>query len=164
MGKRDAEEMTLIEYFFSEKGKTEFAVWVAGAVLGFFALLILAIGYFAPSFLEGLRFECWIHRQSGLWCPGCGGTRAFFYFLQGKWGRSFMLHPVVPYMGILYIVYMVRGALHFLTKGRLPFMRFRLGYIYVAIAIVLIQFVAKNVLLLEGHYPAFFLSSFFHRG
>ena len=75
-----------------------------------------------------------------------------------------MLHPVVPYMGILYIVYMVRGALHFLTKGRLPFMRFRLGYIYVAIAIVLIQFVAKNVLLLEGHYPAFFLSSFFHRG
>lgn len=164
MGKWDAEEMTLIEYFFSEKGKTEFAVWVAGAALGFFALLILAIGYFAPSFLESLRFECWIHRQSGLWCPGCGGTRAFFYFLQGKWGRSFMLHPVVPYMGVLYIVYMVRGALHFLTKGRLPFMRFRLGYIYVAIAIVLIQFVAKNVLLLEGHYPAFFLSSFFHRG
>lgn len=155
--KQDAKDMTLIEYFFSEKGTTEFAVWTAGVLLGLVAASILVAGYFVPSILESLHFECWVRRHSGLLCPGCGGTRAFFCFLQGKWVLSFFLHPVVPYMGILYIVYMFRGGVHFLTKGRLPFMRFRLGYIYVAIAIILVQFVAKNVLLLEGYYPAFFL-------
>jgi len=138
-----------VEYFFSEKRTTEFAVWVAGLLLGCFAMFLLVVGYFVPPILESLHFECWVRKQSGLLCPGCGGTRAFFYFLQGKWLRSFILHPVVPYMGVLYIVYMFRGAVHFLTKGKVSFMRFRLGYIYVAIAIILIQFVVKNMFLLN---------------
>jgi hypothetical protein len=143
-----AKKITLMEYFFSEKGTTEFAVWVAGFLLGVFAILVLLVGYFVPSFMESLRFPCWINSRSGLLCPGCGGTRAFFYFLRGKWVSSFFMHPVVPYMGVLYLVYMFRGAIHFLSKGKFSFMRFRLGYIYAAIGVILVQFVLKNMFLL----------------
>lgn len=138
-------------YFWKEKGETEFAVWMAGLLLGMFALLVLSIAYFTPFSLESLTFDCWVHKSSGIYCPGCGGTRAFFAILRGDFVRSFFYHPVVPYMGVLYAVFMLRGALHFLSKGRYSFMRFRLGYVYVGIGITILQFLIKNIFLLGFH-------------
>lgn len=148
MKEKNITEITIVEYFLSEKKTTEFAVWTAGLLLGVSASVILLLLYFVPSFLENLHYECWVRSHSGLLCPGCGGTRAFFYFIKGEFVCSFFFHPAVPYMEVLYMVYMIRGALHFLSKGRLPFMRFRLGYVYAAIGIILVQFVVKNILLL----------------
>lgn len=140
---------TWAECFLAEKRTTEFAVWVAGLLLGIFAAVVLLTVHFAPFFMENLHYQCWVRSHSGILCPGCGGTRAFFYFLQGEFVLSFFFHPVVPYMGVLYIVYMLRGIVHFLSKGRLPFMRFRLGYVYAAIVILLVQFLLKNILLFQ---------------
>ena len=140
---------TVAEYFFSEKKELEFAVWMAGLLLGVFAMAVLLLDYYTPFSIEGLQYDCWIRKQGGFYCPGCGGTRAFFAFLEGSFVKSFLYHPVVPYMGVIYIVFMLRGALHFSSKGRFAFMRFRIGYIYVAVAITIIQFVIKNVYLLN---------------
>lgn len=138
-------------YFWSEKKETEFAVWVAGLFLGVFALTVLGMDYFTPFSLKSLTYDCWVHKTSGIYCPGCGGTRAFFAILRGDFVLSFLYHPVVPYMGILYAVFMLRGILHFLSKGRYPFMKFCLGYIYAAIAITIVQFLVKNICLLLFH-------------
>lgn len=144
-------EKTVVGYFLSEKKKLEFAIWMAGLLLGIFALTVLLLDYGTPFSVESLQYECWVRKQGGFYCPGCGGTRAFFAFLEGRFAASFFYHPAVPYMGVLYIVFMLRGALHFLTKGRMSFMRFRAGYVYTAAAIILVQFVIKNVYLL-CHY------------
>lgn len=151
MRQKAGSEMTVAEYVLSEKKTVEFAVWVMGLLLGIFAAVVLLLAYCTPFTLESLMYECWIRVHSGIFCPGCGGTRAFFAFLHGKFVLSFFLHPVVPYMGILYFVFMLRGALHFLSRGKFAFLRFRLGYIYGAIAITLIQFILKNVCLLVFH-------------
>lgn len=143
--------MTVVEYFFSEKEKTEFAIWTAGLLLGSLAVIVLLLDRYTPFSLESLRYDCWVRSRSGILCPGCGGTRAFLEFVSGRWIASIWLHPVVPYMGVLYIIFMLRGALHFLSRGRFDFMRFRLAYVYVGIAIILVQFVVKNVCLFGFH-------------
>ena len=135
----------------AEKRETEFSIWMAGLILGIFALLLLGIACFTPFSLESLAYDCWIHKRSGIYCPGCGGTRAFFAILHGNFIKSFFYHPVVPYMGILYAVFMIRGTIHFLSKGKLPYMKFRLGYIYVAFGITIVQFLVKNICLLVFH-------------
>lgn len=144
-------EKTVVGYFLSEKRTFEFAVWMAGFLLGVFAMTVLLLDYCTPFSVESLRYECWVRKQGGFYCPGCGGTRAFFAFLEGRFVASFFYHPAVPYIGMLYIVFMLRGVLHFLTKGRMSFMRFQAGYVYAAVAIILVQFVIKNAYLLFYH-------------
>ena len=50
--------------------------------------------------LELIRhgIPCAFHLLTGFYCPGCGGTRAVVYLLQGQIGRSFQYHPLIPYM------------------------------------------------------------------
>lgn len=151
MKEAEQKKMTFVEYFLSEKKTVEFSVWVAGFLLGVFALTLLLVIYFNPSVLEMLTYDCYVRSRSGVICPGCGGTRAFFSFIRGQFFLSFCYHAVVPYMGIIYIVFMLRGLLHFLTKGKLAFMKFRLGYVYVGIAITIVQFFIKNICLFAFH-------------
>ncbi|MFT3982564.1 MAG: DUF2752 domain-containing protein [Lachnospiraceae bacterium] len=37
---------------------------------------------------------CLIKRLTGIPCPGCGMTRAFFYLFTGNWLLSFRMHPL----------------------------------------------------------------------
>ena len=43
---------------------------------------------------------------TGLYCPGCGSTRACYYMLHGEWGLSLRYHPmilpVIPLMIVLF--------------------------------------------------------------
>lgn len=45
----------------------------------------------------GQGFPCLFHLVTGLYCPGCGGTRAVRLMLQGRWLLSFQYHPFVLY-------------------------------------------------------------------
>lgn len=40
---------------------------------------------------------CLFHLLTGLYCPGCGGTRAVWYLLHGRIFESIRYHPLVPY-------------------------------------------------------------------
>ncbi|MDD7403659.1 MAG: DUF2752 domain-containing protein [Butyribacter sp.] len=135
-----------------ENQKLEYTVWKIGVLLGIVCVSILLLAYFTPFSIKMLQYDCWIHKKTGLYCPGCGGTRAFLAILHGHILISFFCHPLVPYMGIIYVVYMIRGAIALLSKGKYPFMKYRMGYIYVGIAITLVQFVIKNVALLVFHF------------
>lgn len=44
------------------------------------------------------HMPCIFHLLTGWYCPGCGGTRAVKYLLQGKLLLSFQYHPLVLYM------------------------------------------------------------------
>ena len=74
-----------------------------------------------------------------------------FALIHGRFLLSLWLHPVVMYAFVLYLVFMLRGAVTLLSKGRLPFMKWRLGYVYVGIALIFLQFFAKNIMLLGFH-------------
>lgn len=89
--------------------------------------------------------KCDFLSKTGLYCPGCGGTRAVKCLLKGDLIRSFLYHPFVPYCAIMYIVFMVY---EFLKKH---FKCFKKVFpveivIYVGVGVLLLQWVIKVIL------------------
>ena len=39
---------------------------------------------------------CPTRRLCGVWCPGCGMTRAVGHLVRGDWNRSLTYHPLAP--------------------------------------------------------------------
>lgn len=132
----------------NEKFTIEYFIWLAGLLLGALAVIGTVLVYAVPIRISDVGMECWIHRTGGIYCPGCGITRAIFALIHGRVLLSAWYHPVVLYAVAIYGVFMVRGTAAVCSGGRRPFMRLRLGYVYVGIVIVILQFLAKNILLL----------------
>lgn len=89
--------------------------------------------------------ECDFFSKTGLYCPGCGGTRAVKSLLRGDFIRSFLYHPFVPYCAIMYIVFMLYEFLkkHFkLFKKVFPVEI----VIYIGVGVLLLQWVVKVIL------------------
>lgn len=143
--------MRLKKEIVKEKG-LDYCVWLVCLLLFLVAGGIFLLDWFTPLSVASLRYSCWINRMSHLYCPGCGGTRAFFAWIHGHWLTSLYYHPVVGYFGILYFLFFLRGFLAYGMPGRFSYMRFRLGYVYVGIAIILLQFLIKNASLLLFGY------------
>lgn len=123
-------------------------VWYIG-LLGFGAiLLLLLLEHYTPLSLERLGYECWVHKMTGLFCPGCGGTRSVLALFRGDIIHSFVYHPLVLYVVSIYAIYMIRGGVAILSRERYHFMKLRICYVYIGIAIILIQFFIKNIALL----------------
>lgn len=129
----------------------EYSIWLAGLLLGGLALIGAALVLGLSIHPGDVGTECWIHRSGGIYCPGCGGTRAVFALIHGRVLLSAWYHPAVIYAAILYLVYMVRGCITVFSKGRFPFMKWRLGYVYGGIGVIILQFLAKNIMLLGFH-------------
>lgn len=109
--------------------------------------------------MTSLMYPCLFHRLSGLYCPGCGGTRAVEALLQGHLVSCFLYHPFVLYCAVLYIWFMGTHTLErissFLVQKKSPhkkpFVRgldFKLEYVYLGILIILVQWMIKNIILL----------------
>ena len=95
-----------------------------------------------------LLYPCLFHRITGLYCPGCGGTRAFTSLLQGDFISCFVYHPFVFYCFVMYVLYMASHTLQKIciwkkkAPCRSPFARglsFRISYVYFGIVIILLQ-------------------------
>lgn len=99
-------------------------------------------------FSSVLHMPCLFHLLTGWYCPGCGGTRAVKYLLQGKLYLSFQYHPIVLYTAAAVIIKLTEaGAVRVLKKsGGVP----KLGslLLYGAVAVVAVNWVIKNYLLI----------------
>lgn len=122
---------------------------LAASLIGLLALLAASRITLPP---------CLFFRLTGLYCPGCGGTRACLALLHGHFLASLIYHPVVLYGTAVYGIYLLRNLLalfsgksplkgHFLLRG----MAFRDIYLYIAIGIILANWISKNILLLAFH-------------
>lgn len=58
---------------------------------------------------------CLFHLLTGLYCPGCGGTRAVWYLLHGQILKSLQYHPLVLY-GALVVA--AELAAYWIAEGR----------------------------------------------
>ena len=88
---------------------------------------------------------CVIHKWTGYYCPGCGGTRAVRELLKGHIIASFFYHPVVVYGGAIYLWFMISHTVEYITKGKLGIgMKYKDTYLYIAAGIILLQWVVKN--------------------
>ena len=128
------------------------------ALIGIWALIYVVMQVFDISINDFNLPLCSSYSLWGIYCPGCGGTRSVISLLHFDIIRSFLFHPVVPYTAILVSVFMISHTLNIVTKGKVKAMMFRPIYFYIMIAIILIQFVIKNaIMLITGTDPLMLL-------
>lgn len=126
-------------------------IWIGSLLFLLVGVLGMVLFYFLPVSWEDYTVSCWIHERSGLYCPGCGGTRAVFALLHGRIVLSFLYHPIVLYILFIYLMIVFKGILHVISRGKVPYMKWRLFYVYFGISIVIVQFLVKNIVLLCFH-------------
>lgn len=118
---------------------------IACGTLGIFLLVLKSMNISLTSINP---YPCSLYTLYGLYCPGCGGTRAVEYLMQGDLLNSFIYHPAVLYTVFLCAAYMITHTLNILSSGKIKAMLFRPIYFYIMIAIILLQCIIKNCLLL----------------
>lgn len=82
----------------------------------------------------------------GIYCPGCGGTRAWKALLKGDIAASFLYHPFVLYGTVIYTVFMVSNGISMITHGRFPGMKYHNSYLYAAVILIVVNCLIRNVL------------------
>ena len=87
----------------------------------------------------------WFMERTGLYCPGCGGTRAVLYLLYGNIPMAFVYHPGVGYMALLLVVCVGSNLLHVLSKRKIQPLRASRLYFYGLIVVILVQWIIKNI-------------------
>lgn len=100
---------------------------------------------------------CLFRSVTGLYCPGCGGTRALKYLLRGDIGRSLWYHPLVGYMAVVMLLEFLgwiwrRGDKRREKNKLIKAAGFLENYemeVYVGIGIGAVNWVIKNWVLLE---------------
>ena len=137
------------DWEFAHRADPSYILWLVCVGIGVLAAFILALDAWTPFQLESFTWPCSIYRATGLYCGGCGGTRAVFALLKGDIRRSLYYHPLILYLAACYLLVLVRGVIAFLSRGRYGFMKFRLVYVYIGVGITLVQLFLKNYFLLR---------------
>lgn len=93
----------------------------------------------------GVKYPCVFNRVTHLCCPGCGGTRSVRALLRGEILTSLYDYPPFLYGLVVYVIFMVRCFLakHFgIAKSKDGAV---IKYIYIFIALIMIQWIVKLV-------------------
>lgn len=140
-----------------EKKKSETAVvdqvffvagWICVAVAAFGMLLWKVKG---ENFSLPLP-PCMIHAVTGLYCPGCGGTRACAAFFHGQFLKSFFYHPIVVYTAAVGGCFLLSQTVERVSRGRFRVgIHFRPLYLWIALVLVVGNCLIKNIALCCFH-------------
>ena len=93
------------------------------------------------------KLPCLFQVFTGLYCPGCGGTRAVKALLKGQIWRSFLYHPVVLYAALVGVWLLGAQVLSLLTGNERFRKRLENRYLYIGFGIIGVNFILKNMLL-----------------
>lgn len=96
---------------------------------------------------------CLFYCATGIYCPGCGGSRAIKYLVKGEILKSLWYHPLVGYLAIVIGIEIGRTILGHSKMKRISrnCQKTPQNYhmeVYVGIAIILINWTVKNWALL----------------
>lgn len=112
----------------------------------------LSLRGLAPQELLRLLPPCIFRSVTGLYCPGCGGTRAVLELFRGHMLKSLWYHPAVVYTAALYGWYVLSNTVEWISRGKIPVgSSYHKWYGYAAVILVAGNWLLRNVLLLVFH-------------
>lgn len=92
--------------------------------------------------------SCVFLQVAGIYCPGCGGTRAIDALLKGQLLLSFWYHPLVLYTVVIFGGFMLTNTLHRLHIPWVNGWEYHPWHFYGALVVLGVNWVIKNILLL----------------
>lgn len=111
-------------------------------------VVVLVIGSYVYFFnpLNGIFYPpCWFHELTGLYCAGCGITRASHSFLNGDIQKAIDYNVLFPLLLMIIIFWMVKiGGIFFLKKTIKPTYKPKWAYwtLYILIGVF---FLLRNI-------------------
>lgn len=113
------------------------------------AAIALAVLYqcILRNFLPAV--PCFFSAVLGIYCPGCGGTRALSALLHGHFLSALWYHPFIPYFVFIYFGFLLTQGLHRLGVKRIRGWKFHYWYLWAGIGILTVNFCFKNILRLK---------------
>lgn len=111
---------------------------------------VLVAGFIVVTLLlkDREEMQCAFYSLIGLYCPGCGGTRAVYSLLRLRIFDAIKYNITVPFGAFVYIYYNVRAFIAGLKNDTEYFKNQKYPLCIVLVAVLLLNFVLKNVLLL----------------
>ncbi|HKM35434.1 MAG TPA: DUF2752 domain-containing protein [Lachnospiraceae bacterium] len=128
----------------SEKITLEKGMYIFGIIAIIIGIPILY--FYMKAFSKGDLPVCMVYQYFGIYCPGCGGSRAVKALLEGKILESFCDHPIVLYTVVIYFVFMISQTLHFINPVKVKGIRFHYWFLYGALVVIVLNVLVKNVL------------------
>lgn len=120
--------------------------------LGILGCAFIRVTNFPIGLFLKLQPPCIFHTIFGLYCPGCGGTRAVLALLKGNILQSLWYHPVVVYSAGLYGWYLISNTIEWISKGKLPIgSGYHRWYGIAAVVLIIVNCLLRNLLLLVFH-------------
>lgn len=116
-------------------------------VCGVYGLLVLcAAGYYLFFRLMGGGLECPFHVLTGLYCPGCGNSRALHALAEGHFAEALRYNYLMPFEAGFVLYAAIRSTVHYLRTGTY---KLTIGPEWVGIAflaVLLLWWVVRNVI------------------
>lgn len=128
----------------------EQGLYLLGWIFIILLIIFILLFYIFPGISRFVLTPCVFRSLTGLYCPGCGGSRSIQYLLRGEIIKSIVYHPFVFYGGGLFILYMSTQTLARMTRGRIHGLPYRDFYIYAGVGLVVFNLILKNLLLING--------------
>ena len=75
------------------------------------AVIMLAVLYLCLLRKILPPIPCFFSSVIGIYCPGCGGTRALIAMLHGHFLKALWYHPLIPYLAFIYCGFMLTQGL-----------------------------------------------------
>ncbi len=135
-------------------GPLFFAVCVVFLLAIAYTVLSKGFGIDLYSKAGGENLRCTFHKLTGLYCPGCGGTRSTLRLLNLDFIGSILLHPIPVYILLLAVNYFVRYIFGYLVPEKCPIRlkppKLRLLYLFILFGLYMANFALRNILLVCG--------------
>ena len=114
--------------------------------------IVSCIAEVTENSVKSYLLPCIFHKLTGLYCPGCGGTRAVYWLLKGNVAYSLHYHSIVLYGAVLYVWYMLSNTMQYVSHGRISIgMKYRPVYGKIAVVLLVVNTIWKNGNLLLFH-------------
>ncbi len=119
-------------------------LYYVGLALLVTAGLVLLIIFIFDIELPG----CMVKEATGIYCPGCGGSRAVKYMLKGQFAESLKYHVAVVPFTLGYLVFMITHTIEkIFPKGKIKGLKFRIVYLWIFVGLLFLNMIIKNFIM-----------------
>jgi len=91
--------------------------------------------------------KCIFLDHFGVYCPGCGATRAYLSLIKGNIIQSILYNPAVLYATALTIIYIITQTISkIFPHKKIWKLEYKVIYLYIGIFLLIINCVIKNII------------------